>query len=415
MTQGFKRKYTGKISAKGKASKALDAKQQPNKVKPFGHALLDPVRPERPLMPEETGSGSNESAIKGVKLHKILAEMGLGSRREIERWIREGRVKVNQSLAVLGQRVTRNDQIAVDGQELVREQAYSRRVLVYNKPEGEVCTRKDPEGRPTVFDRLPKLKGERWIAVGRLDINTSGLLLFTTDGELAHRLMHPSTQTVDREYAVRVAGEVTDEVIARLKKGVMLEDGMARFTDIQYFDGDGYNKWYHVVLMEGRNREVRRLWESQGITVSRLKRVRYGCAFLPKGVAVGTWQEMRQKEVDQVAALVDLPSVPIAHLVGQDKKDYERQAQKQKVRQKARKGMEVEKGRSVKSAGKKSDDKSKPLSTKTSPQSRKAPKAKAGDEWESTKPSTRSTNKPSQPSGRKSVNGGVNKSKKPKR
>ena len=198
------------------------------------------------------------------KLQKILAQAGIGSRREMERWIEQGRVKLNGEIAKLGERAESEDEIKVDDDVVDHNLKKARRVLVYNKPEGEVCTRTDPEGRPTVFHNLPKLKGERWIAVGRLDINTSGLLLFTTDGELANKLMHPSTNTVDREYAVRVAGEVTPEVIETLKKGVLLEDGMAKFTDVQYFDGDGSNQWYHVVLMEGKKREVRRLWDSQG-------------------------------------------------------------------------------------------------------------------------------------------------------
>lgn len=273
------------------------------------------------------------------KLQKILAQAGIGSRREMERWIEQGRVKLNGETAKLGERATSRDEISVDGKQIEHGGRAARRVLVYNKPEGEVCTRNDPEGRPTVFDNLPKLKGERWIAVGRLDINTSGLLLFTTDGELANKLMHPSTNTVDREYAVRVAGEVTDEMIATLKKGVVLEDGMAKFTDIQFFDGDGFNSWYHVCIMEGRNREVRRLWESQEMKVSRLKRVRYGCIFLPKKVSAGKWVELDQKDTDDLAKLVDLPSKPVAKMDPQELKQYKRAAERQRTRQKAGTGF----------------------------------------------------------------------------
>ena len=272
------------------------------------------------------------------KLQKILAQAGLGSRREMERWIEQGRVKLNGETAKLGERAGHRDEILVDGKKIEHGASQARRVLVYNKPEGEVCTRNDPEGRPTVFDNLPKLKGERWIAVGRLDINTSGLLLFTTDGELANKLMHPSTNTVDREYAVRVAGEVTDEIIAELKKGVVLEDGMAKFTDVQFFDGDGFNQWYHVCIMEGRNREVRRLWESQGMKVSRLKRVRYGCVFLPKKVSAGKWVELDQRDTDELAKLVDLPSKKVAKMDPQELKQYKRSAEKQRTRQKAGQG-----------------------------------------------------------------------------
>ncbi|MEH6627091.1 MAG: 23S rRNA pseudouridine(2605) synthase RluB [Motiliproteus sp.] len=242
------------------------------------------------------------------KLHKVLARCGLGSRREMERWILEGRILVNGERASLGDRITASDQVQADGRsvDITKSEAQGCRVILYNKPVGEVCTRDDPEGRPTVFEKLPKLAGGRWISVGRLDINTSGLLLFTNDGELANKLMHPSSG-VDREYAVRVHGEVTDDMVKSLKSGVMLEDGMARFADIQHFDGSGRNQWYHVVLMEGRNREVRRLWESQELEVSRLKRVRYGCIFMPKSLSMGQWAELSQKELNDLCDLVELP------------------------------------------------------------------------------------------------------------
>jgi 23S rRNA pseudouridine2605 synthase len=211
-----------------------------------------------------------------------------------------------------------------------------RRVLIYNKPEGEVTTRRDPEGRPTVFDRLPRLPDHRWIAIGRLDINTTGLVLFTTDGELANRLMHPSRQ-VDREYAVRVFGEVDEAMIKRLSEGVLLEDGTARFTDISMAGGKGINQWFHVTLMEGRNREVRRLWESQGVRVSRLKRVRYGSVFLPSRLTMGKWEELDQKTVDALSRSVDLPPVDIPAKTPSEQKADERKRGKQggPVRRKA--------------------------------------------------------------------------------
>ncbi|WP_191600655.1 23S rRNA pseudouridine(2605) synthase RluB [Marinomonas algicola] len=262
------------------------------------------------------------------KLQKVLARAGQGSRREMETRIREGRVQVNGDVAKLGDRVKVSDEILMDGYPVkVSEAGESRRVLIYNKPEGEVCTRKDPEGRPTIFDSLPKLRGERWIAVGRLDINTSGLLLFTTDGELANRLMHPSTE-IDREYLVRVMGEITDENIKNLKKGVFLEDGMAKFTDIVDGGGEGINRWFYVCLMEGRNREVRRMWESQGAKVNRLKRVRFGPVFLPSKAKVGRFVEMDEMEVNGLCSLVNLPQKPISAKTVQDKKDAKRQNSK---------------------------------------------------------------------------------------
>ena len=269
------------------------------------------------------------------RIQKLLSLTGVASRREAERWIADGRVTVNGERAKLGDRAGRNDDIRVDGRAIsVEEAGVNTRVIAYNKPVGEVCTRDDPEGRPTVFDHLPKTKNERWINVGRLDINTSGLLLFTTDGELANKPMHPSSG-VDREYAVRVRGDVDQDMINRLKEGVLLEDGMASFTDVRYFDGEGQNKWYHVVLMEGRNREVRRLWESQEITVSRLKRVRYGCIFMPANVPVGTWVELGQKEVNDLYDLVDLRRRTVKKFVGKEKEQYLRQMRRQKVRQTA--------------------------------------------------------------------------------
>ncbi len=212
------------------------------------------------------------------KLQKVLANAGVGSRREMEKWIEAGRISVNGKLATLGDRVESADKIRVDGNALsTSNDAPVCRVLMYNKPEGELCSRKDPEGRATVFDRLPSIKNGRWIAVGRLDINTSGLLLFTNDGELANRLMHPKHE-VEREYSVRVFGEVENIMLKRLTDGVKLEDGEAKFTHIVKKPGDeeSQNTWYNVSLSEGRNREVRRLWESQGLQVSRLMRVRYG-------------------------------------------------------------------------------------------------------------------------------------------
>lgn len=258
-------------------------------------------------------SDIEEYSPAGEKLQKVMARMGLGSRRDIESWISLGRVKVNNLVATLGQRVDSHDAISLDGRLLRREELEesTRRVLMYNKPEGQVCTRDDPEGRPTVFEHLPRLKSGRWINIGRLDINTTGLLMFTTDGELANRLMHPSYQ-MDREYAVRVRGEVDDAMLERLLAGVMLEDGPAKFSDIQRAPGgEGFNHWFHCVVMEGRNREVRRLWESQGVVVSRLKRVRFGPVFLTSDLSVGRWREMVQGEIDILAAEVGLAPVAL--------------------------------------------------------------------------------------------------------
>ncbi len=244
------------------------------------------------------------------RLQKVMARAGLGSRRQVEDWIREGRVSVNGEPAELGLKVNETDSITVDGKVVsVRASSAAKdrpRVLVYHKPVGEVTTRSDPEGRPTVFDQIPDLKTGRWITVGRLDLNTSGLLLFTTHGELAHRLMHPSSE-LEREYAVRILGEVTPEIIKALTDNVILEDGNAHFEQILDAGGSGANHWYHVVLKEGRNREVRRLWESQGLKVSRLQRVRYGPILLPRRVAPGKWEELDAKGMALLFEAAGLP------------------------------------------------------------------------------------------------------------
>lgn len=267
------------------------------------------------------------------RIQKLLAETGLCSRREAERWIADSRITVNGQIAKLGDRANRSDDIRCDGRPVkLAEHGRVVRVLAYNKPVGEVCSRQDPDGRKTVFEHLPKTKGERWVNVGRLDINTSGLLLFTTDGELANKLMHPSSE-IDREYAVRVRGDVDDAMIQRLKEGVMLEDGPARFTDVKFFNGEGQNKWYHVVVMEGRNREVRRLWESQGIEVSRLKRVRYGCIFMPSSIPVGTWVELSQRDVNDLSDLVGVERKRKRRLIGKEKQQFERESKRQRIRQ----------------------------------------------------------------------------------
>mgnify|MGYP003756690395 FL=1 len=235
----------------------------------------------------------------------MLARAGFGSRREIESWIEQGRIKVNGKVAVIGERVVDTDKVVVDGKKLAPQRSIrlDKRVLLYNKPEDEICTRKDPEGRPTVFDKLPPLKHGRWVSIGRLDINTSGLLLFTTDGELANKLTHPSSM-VEREYAVRVMGEVTPAMIQSMHDGVIIDDHLCRFTDIQFYAGEGLNQWYHVVLMEGRNREVRKIWESQGLKVSRLKRVRFGPIFIPSTVRRGDFQELAKNDIEKLRKIV---------------------------------------------------------------------------------------------------------------
>ena len=263
--------------------------------------------------------------MKDEKLQKALARLGLGSRRQMEDVIREGRVSVNGTVATIGDRVGQGDEIRVDGRLLryTAENEKRRRILMYYKPEGEICSAHDPEGRPTVFERMPPLNHDRWVMVGRLDINSTGLLLFTNDGELAHRLMHPSNE-IEREYAVRVMGEVTPEIMLNLKRGVMLEDGMAQFDDIVEKGGEGINKWYQVKLKEGRNREVRRLFESQGLKVSRLLRIRYGSVSLPRELRTGRYLELDRREIDTLAGLVNIRPRQGTGLYGIAKRRQER-------------------------------------------------------------------------------------------
>lgn len=286
--------------------------------------------------PEHTASSKAPANAEPERLQKRLARAGLGSRREVEGWIEAGRLKVNGEVAIPGLKVSSADRIELDGRVLDASAADTvvRRVLVYNKPEGEVTTRNDEENRPTVFDRLPRLREQRWIAVGRLDINTTGLMLFTTDGELANRLMHPSRQ-VDREYAVRIFGDVDEPMIQRLTEGVLLEDGLASFSDVSPAGGDGINRWFHVTLFEGRNREVRRLWESQGVRVSRLKRVRYGPVFLPSRLTVGKWEEMEQKAVDTLSRAAGLEPLVLPSVTPSEKTEQSRQQRKKPNRPEA--------------------------------------------------------------------------------
>ncbi|GIL06940.1 MAG: hypothetical protein BroJett031_34600 [Betaproteobacteria bacterium] len=255
-------------------------------------AAMPPTPLPRELLERGRRAAKQALAAQSDKLHKVLADAGIGSRRDMEELIIAGRVSVNGQPAHIGQRVLPTDQVRVNGKPLVRKQpGKAPRVLLYHKPAGEIVSQDDPEKRPTVFDRLPKVSGGRWVAVGRLDFNTEGLLLFTTSGELANRLMHPRYE-VEREYAVRVLGELTDEQKQRLLAGVQLDDGTAAFSKLEDAGGQGANRWYRVVIAEGRNREVRRMFEAVGLEVSRLIRIRYGAIQLPRSLARGRYQEL---------------------------------------------------------------------------------------------------------------------------
>lgn len=259
-----------------------------------------------------------ETNQQGERLQKVLAQAGIGSRREMEEWITTGRVTVNGVVARLGMRVMEGDRVQVDGRNVrlqLQETPTMPRVLLYHKQEGEIVSRDDPDGRISVFDNLPRLRGQKWIAIGRLDFNTSGLLIFTTSGELANRLMHPRFE-VEREYAVRVQGEMTPEQMRQMtKQGIELEDGVVRFEKLSDEGGEGFNHWYRLVLKEGRNRVVRRTFEALGLPVSRLMRVRFGIINLPPRIKRGMMAELGDAEVRAVLEWAGLPVGPARQVV----------------------------------------------------------------------------------------------------
>lgn len=247
---------------------------------------------------------ANMPTMATIKLQKFLAQKGLGSRREMEALIAAGEVSVNGETAIVGDRVGMEDVVRI-GKRIIRpnQKESLPKVLLYHKPEGEIVSRDDPQGRASVFDKLPHLRSSKWIAIGRLDINTSGLLVFTTDGALANRFMHPRFE-VEREYAVRILGKLTAEQMTQLTTGIELDDGRAAFSYLAEQGGEGINQWYRIILKEGKNREVRRMFEAIGLTVSRLMRVRFGPLNLPPRIKRGQWMELDEKEVRRLLHLI---------------------------------------------------------------------------------------------------------------
>jgi 23S rRNA pseudouridine2605 synthase len=295
-----------------KPQKPRTPRQPPRSKKrsPIRPPLAKPA-PIRALADDEAGAAERAPAgpaEDSVKLQKALADAGLGSRRELEEWIAAGRVSVNGEPAHVGQRIGPHDKVRVSGR-LVNLKLTARlpRVLLYHKPEGEIVSRDDPEKRASVFEKLPRINGGRWIAIGRLDFNSCGLLLFTSSGDLANRLMHPR-YGLERDYAVRILGELSDEAAQRLTTGIEIGDGEAHFLRLHDAGGEGANHWYNVTLAEGRNREVRRMFEAVGVTVSRLMRVRYGPIALPPGLKRGQCRELDSAEVAQLLKILDAPA-----------------------------------------------------------------------------------------------------------
>lgn len=272
--------------------------------KPFRPAQKKVVSTARAAPIKETSKPNDNEPGVTFKLQKLLAQKGLGSRREMEELIAAGKVMLNGQLAQLGDRAGSGDVIRI-GRRTIRVHAADElpKVLLYHKPDGEIVSRNDPQGRPSVFDKLPHLRSSKWIAVGRLDFNTSGLLIFTNDGVLANRLMHPRFE-MEREYAVRILGVLTEEQMKLLTTGIPLDDGQAAFTYLAEEGGEGANHWYRVILKEGKNREVRRMFEAIGITVSRLMRVRFGPINLPPRIKRGQWLELDEKETRRLLGLI---------------------------------------------------------------------------------------------------------------
>ena len=266
--------------------------------------------------------GQQKPSGESAKLQKALADAGYGSRRELEEWILAGRISVNAEPAHIGQRIGPADKVRVNGKLAHLRFADERRqrVLLYHKPEGEIVSRDDPQGRPSVFDKLPKMRGGRWIAVGRLDFNSCGLLLFTNDGAVAERLMHPRSE-IEREYAVRVVGELNLDNKHRLTEGVELDDGVAHFGRLVDGGGEGTNRWYHVTISEGRNREVRRMFEAVGVTVSRLMRVRYGPVLMPPRLKRGMVLELQPEEAAALLKRTAFAKSPMENPLGSKKTD----------------------------------------------------------------------------------------------
>ncbi len=280
------------------------AENNPAKKTPAKKNQAKKTRPQK-TQPEKF----QPEKIQPEKIQKVLAAAGVGSRRQIEGWIERGRIAVNGEPAHIGQRVTARDRIEVDGARVNLKRAVQQEVLILNKVAGTVCSRQDEEGRKTVFAELPALRGSRWISVGRLDMQTTGLLVLTNDGTLAHKMMHPSTG-LDREYAVRVNRQLDEQVLAQLTSGIEVDGEWMRFSDIRYYDGSDRNFWYHVVLMEGKNREVRRLFEAADCQVSRLKRVRYGPVILPSWLKSGQWARLNEEDTGALYKLLGLPQPP---------------------------------------------------------------------------------------------------------
>jgi 23S rRNA pseudouridine2605 synthase len=279
--------------------------------------------------------------MKPERIQKVMAQAGFGSRRQIESWVKEGRITVDGKTAEIGQLITREQRFTLNGKPIRLRPKAPTRVLILNKPEGTICSRNDPEHSKTVFELLPRTKHDRWVLVGRLDINTSGLLLATNNGELANRLMHPSSE-IEREYAVRVLGEATPEQLQQLLDGIELEDGPAAFLSISDAEGTGSNRWYHVVLKEGRNREVRRLWDAVGLKVSRLIRIRYGMIGLPR-LLRGQYKDLPEKQITQLMQSVGMRNKP-EKPSPRDRSSSHRGATEQKGRKKSDKTRDDRRG-----------------------------------------------------------------------